>query len=44
MRDISALPEIADVYHSEPPFTGPHHEYTATELRDVLTWPGLVVE
>jgi hypothetical protein len=35
---------MADVYHAEAPFTGHHHEYTATELKQVLTWSGLAVE
>jgi SAM-dependent methyltransferase len=44
MRGISPLPRIADVYHAESPFTGHHHEYTAGELVDVLTWSGLSVD
>ena len=43
LRGISPLPRMADVYHSEPPFTGHHHEYTVNELVDVLTWSGLSV-
>lgn len=44
MRGISPLPQIADVYHAESPFTGHHHEYTVRELVDVLTWSGLSVD
>jgi hypothetical protein len=44
MRGISPLPLIADVYHSESPFTGHHHEYTVGELVDVLSWSGLSVD
>ena len=44
LRGISPLPRMADVYHSEPPFTGHHHEYTVDELVDVLTWSGLSVD
>lgn len=44
LRGISPLPAMADVYHAESPFTGHHHEYTAAELAQVLTWSGLAVE
>ncbi len=44
MRGISPFPRIADVYHSESPFTGHHREYTVGELVDVLTWSGLSVD
>ncbi len=40
----SPLPPIADIWDAEPPFTGHHHEYTAKELVDVLTWSGLAVD
>jgi 2-polyprenyl-3-methyl-5-hydroxy-6-metoxy-1,4-benzoquinol methylase len=44
LRGISPLPQMADVYHSEAPFTGHHHEYTVDELVNVLSWSGLEVD
>jgi 2-polyprenyl-3-methyl-5-hydroxy-6-metoxy-1,4-benzoquinol methylase len=44
LRGISPLPLMSDIYEAEPPFTGHHHEYTAKELVDVLTWSGLAVD
>jgi 2-polyprenyl-3-methyl-5-hydroxy-6-metoxy-1,4-benzoquinol methylase len=44
LRGVSPLPSIADVYNAESPYTGHHHEYTAAELADVLTWSGLTVD
>ena len=44
LRGISPLPLMADVYNSEAPFTGHHHEYTVDELVNVLSWSGLEVD
>jgi 2-polyprenyl-3-methyl-5-hydroxy-6-metoxy-1,4-benzoquinol methylase len=44
LRGVSPLPPIADVYDSEPPYTGHHHEYTVDDLKHVLTWSGLTVD
>lgn len=41
---ISPLAPLEHVYWAQEPFTGHHREYTAHELRDVLTWSGLAVQ
>jgi len=37
----SIHPPLRDVYDAAIPFTGHHREYTAAELRDLITWSGL---
>jgi 2-polyprenyl-3-methyl-5-hydroxy-6-metoxy-1,4-benzoquinol methylase len=44
LRGVSPLPPMADVYDSQPPYTGHHHEYTIKDLVHVLTWSGLTVD
>jgi SAM-dependent methyltransferase len=44
LRGRSPLAPIADIYHAQVPFTGHHHEYTASELTAVLEWSGFAVD
>jgi len=41
LRGQSPLAEIADIYKSEEPFIGHHHEFTLGELRDLARLGGL---
>jgi len=43
VRGTSVLAPIADVYHSEIPFTGHHREYTISDARYVVGEAGLEV-
>ena len=44
LRGRSPHPPMRQIFDSEPPFTGHHHEYTQGELREVMEWSGLRVE
>jgi len=43
LRGRTPLSSLSDIYHSDVPYLGHHHEYTTTELRDLATWSGLRV-
>lgn len=43
LRGKSPLAEIADIYESEEPFIGHHHEFTIRELRDLARLGGLKI-
>jgi len=43
LRGRTPLPPLADIFHSEVPYLGHHHEYTTAELMDLATWSGLRV-
>ncbi len=39
----SPLVPLVDIYESETPFIGHHHEFTMAELRELVRWSGLSV-
>ncbi|MBF6617704.1 MAG: methyltransferase domain-containing protein [Candidimonas sp.] len=41
MLGKSPLVPISDIFHSATPFIGHHHEFTVSELRDLLSLAGL---
>lgn len=43
LRGISPLPPIRQIFQSEDPFLGHHHEFTMPELKDVVELSGLRV-
>lgn len=42
-RGVTPLPPIDHIWKSEVPFTGHHHEYTRSELREVVRLAGLEI-
>ena len=44
MAGQSILSPIRDIYQSEPPFTGHHHEYAANEIRDLASLSNFKLE
>jgi len=43
LRGRTPLSPLLDIFHSEVPYLGHHHEYTTAELKDLATWSGLRV-
>jgi 2-polyprenyl-3-methyl-5-hydroxy-6-metoxy-1,4-benzoquinol methylase len=43
LRGRTPLPPISEVFLSEVPYLGHHHEYTTAELKDLVTLSGLRV-
>jgi SAM-dependent methyltransferase len=43
LRGASPLAELADIYNSEEPFIGHHHEFTIAEMRDLAGLAGLTI-
>lgn len=43
LRGKSPLADIADIYNSEEPFIGHHHEFTIGEIRDLARLGGLKI-
>ena len=43
IRGVTPLPPIDHICKSEVPFTGHHHEYTRSELRDLVRLAGLKI-
>jgi 2-polyprenyl-3-methyl-5-hydroxy-6-metoxy-1,4-benzoquinol methylase len=43
LRGLTPLPPIDHIYKSAVPFTGHHHEYTRSELRDLVRLGGMEI-
>jgi 2-polyprenyl-3-methyl-5-hydroxy-6-metoxy-1,4-benzoquinol methylase len=43
LRGVSPLPSVREIWESDTPFTGHHHEFSRAELRDLAGLAGLEV-